>query len=272
MLKNSIYYKNNDITLFQGDCLDILHKYRKLILSGKEKPIDMIFADPPYNLSNGGFTCHAGKAVSVNKGNWDKSKGFKEDHAFNKKWLRLCQDILKDDGTLWVSGTYHVIYSLGFAAKELGFKFLNEISWFKPNASPNLSCRYFTASHETILWLAKSYNSKHTFNYDLMKKINGGKQMRSVWTIPTPPPREKIFGKHPTQKPLELMRRIIIAASNENETILDPFAGSCTTGVAAIELGRKFIGIEMEKHFLELGIKRLENIDFTMSFQTNSLF
>lgn len=259
MLNVNQFYCTNNTILYQGDCLDILKKYRKEILLGKEKHIDMIFADPPYCLSNGGFSCHAGKAVSVNKGKWDQSKGFKEDHAFNKKWLRLCQDVLKDNGTIWVSGTYHVIYSIGFAAKELGFKVLNEITWFKPNASPNLSCRYFTASHETILWLAKGINSKHTFNYETMKKINGGKQMRSVWTIPTPPQKEKIFGKHPTQKPLELLRRIIQASSNKGETILDPFAGSCTTGVASLELERKFIGIEMEKEYLELGIKRLEN-------------
>lgn len=260
MLKKYEYHSNKDSILYLGDSLEILYKIKKQILIGKEKPFDMIFADPPYCLSNGGFTCHAGKAVSVNKGKWDQSKGFKEDHSFNKNWLRLCQDILKDDGTLWVSGTYHAIYSIGFAARELGFKFLNEIAWFKPNASPNLSCRYFTASHETILWLAKGFNSKHTFNYQTMKKMNSDKQMRSVWTIPTPRPSEKTFGKHPTQKPLELMKRIILAGSNEGDIILDPFAGSCTTGVAATELGRKFIGIEKEGEYLEIGIRRLENI------------
>lgn len=208
----SVYYDDSEhsIRLLQGDCIRILSKAR-------ENSVDMIFADPPYNLSNGGITCQAGRMVSVNKGEWDKSKGIDADHEFALEWLAACRRVLKDDGTIWVSGTMHNIYSVGFALQQLDYKLLNEICWFKPNASPNLSARYFTHSHETVIWAAKSQKSRHKFNYQLMKQIAGGKQMRSlwmdidvqdepqdIWTIPTPPAAEKTFGKHPTQKPIAL--------------------------------------------------------------------
>jgi site-specific DNA-methyltransferase (adenine-specific) len=229
-----------------------------------ENSIDMVFADPPYNLSNNGFTCQAGKRVSVNKGTWDASKGVAFDFDFHLSWLAECQRILKPDGTIWVSGTYHSIYQCGYAIQLLGFKILNDIAWLKPNASPNLSCRFFTASHETLIWARKDPKGKHTFNYDQMK--NGhfpedfikkpNTQMRSVWAIPTPKPDEKLFGKHPTQKSLRLLERIVIAASNEGDVILDPFSGSATTGIAAVKHGRKYIGIEKETEFLDISIKR----------------
>jgi len=253
------YYEKNDVRLFLGSCIEVL---------GKASPesIDMIFADPPYMLSNGGITCHAGKAVRVNKGKWDESKGLDEDFAFHQKWINACRRVLKPDGTIWVSGTYHSIYACGFALQKAGFKILNDICWFKPNASPNISCRYFTASHETLIWAKKDTKGRHIFNYETMKKSDWGKdtfkkpnkQMRSVWQIETPKQYEKTFGKHPTQKPLELLKRIILASTNKDDLILDPFTGSSTTGIMALKLGRKFIGIDTEKEYLDLSIKRFE--------------
>ena len=247
--------------LYHDDCLKILEEI-------PENTFDMIFADPPYMLSNGGITCQNGQVVSVNKGKWDKSQGFEQDFEFHKKWLSACKRVLKKNGTLWISGTYHSIYSCGFAMQLLGYHILNDISWFKPNASPNMCCRYFTASHETLIWARKDKKTKHTFNYELMK--NGdfssdfikkpNTQMRSVWAIGTPKKSEKTFGKHPTQKPLNLLERIILASTNEGDLILDPFMGSATTGVAALKHNRKFVGIEKEKEFVELAEKRLNNI------------
>lgn len=255
------YYDTDDLKLFLGDCVEILEK-------AAPESADMIFADPPYHLSNGGFTCHAGKAVSVNKGKWDKSKGIDEDFEFHQRWINACRKVLKPNGTIWVSGTYHSIYACGFALQKADFKILNDIIWFKPNASPNLSCRYFTASHETLLWAIKDKNAKHTFNYNLMKEDDWGddflkkpnKQMRSAWAIGAIKPYEKTFGKHPTQKPLELLRRIIIASTNIGDLILDPFTGSSTTGIMALNLGRKFIGIDTEKEYLDLSVKRFEEL------------
>ena len=247
--------------LYHDDCLKILEDI-------PENTFDMIFADPPYMLSNGGITCQNGKVVSVNKGKWDESQGFEQDSEFHKKWLSACKRVLKKNGTLWVSGTYHSIYSCGFAMQLLGYHILNDISWFKPNASPNMCCRYFTASHETLIWARKDKKTKHTFNYELMK--NGdfssdfikkpNTQMRSVWAIGTPKKSEKTFGKHPTQKPLDLLERIILASTNEGDLILDPFMGSATTGVAALKHNRKFVGIEKEKEFVELAEKRLSAV------------
>lgn len=259
-----VFYKSEAAILYEGDCLEVLD-------SLSERSVDMIFADPPYNLSNGGITCHAGRMVSVNKGEWDKSSGIEQDHEFAINWLTACRRVLKDDGTIWVSGTMHNIYSIGFALQQLGYKLLNEISWFKPNAAPNLSCRYFTHSHETILWAAKSKKSKHKFDYQLMKQTAGGKQMRSlwmdidvedapqdIWSITTPARAEKKFGKHPTQKPLALLERIILASTNPDDITLDPFTGSSTAGVVVIRHNRRFIGIDTNTEYLELSIKRLE--------------
>ncbi len=196
--------------------------------------------------------------VSVNKGKWDKSMGVKENHEFNLKWLKACQRVLKPNGTIWVSGTTHIIYSVGFAMQELGYKILNDIVWYKRNAPPNLSCRYFTHSTEIVLWAAKNDKSRHHFNYQLMKEINQGKQMRNVWEISAPQSAEKNFGKHPTQKPVELLTRIILASSKDNDLILDPFCGSSTTGVAAVLNNRKYVGIDLEDEYLQLSVKRLE--------------
>ncbi|MDR3049747.1 MAG: site-specific DNA-methyltransferase [Elusimicrobiota bacterium] len=229
----------------------------------------MIFADPPYLLSNNGFTCQNGKRVSVNKGNWDSSKGFDEDLNFHDLWIKECKRVLKPEGTIWISGTYHSIYKCGFLLQKNNFHILNDISWFKPNAAPNLSCRFFTASHETVLWARKDKKAKHYFDYSSMK--NGdfpedsikkpSLQMRSVWSIPTLSKDEKIFGKHPTQKPLALLKRIIKSSTKENDIILDPFNGGGTTGIASKIIGnRKYIGCDLDKQYIDLTIKRYENI------------
>ena len=267
------YYKKDRFELYRGDCLEILREF-------PENSIDMIFADPPYNLSNGGFTVHAGRRVSVNKGEWDKSKGLKKDWEFHLAWIQECKRVLKPHGTIWISGTYHSIYQCGFALQVAGYHILNDIAWYKPNASPNLSCRYFTASHETLIWARKNKRAKHTFNYDKMK--NGGwsedflkkpgKQMRSVWAINTPKAIEKTFGKHPTQKPVDLLKRVVLASTNKGDLILDPFTGSSTTGLAAYLYGRKFIGIDTEKKYLDLSIKRFEQLKRNMERKQKLLF
>ncbi len=253
----------NKFEIIKGDCLEILK-------SIESDCIDMIFADPPYNLSNGGTTCHAGKRVSVNKGSWDKSLGFEKDLEFHTAWITECKRVLKPNGTIWISGTLHSIFKCGFIIQELGFHILNDISWYKPNAAPNLSCTVFAHSHETLIWAKKDKKIKHTYNYKEMKegyfpedKIkNEGKQMRSVWSIPTPTSAEKEFGKHPTQKPLALLKRIILASTNNGDTILDPFNGSGTTAVACKIIGsRNYIGIEIDSNYIELTNKRLKQVE-----------
>lgn len=256
-VKTAPFFQEGNFVLYNSDSI-------KLLSELPENSVDMIFADPPYLLSNGGFSVHAGKRVSVDKGDWDKSNGLKKDFEFHLEWIKAAKRVLKPSGTLWISGTYHSIYQCGFALQVAGFHVLNDIAWFKPNASPNLSCRFFTASHETIIWARKDKKAKHIFNYDLMK--NGtwpedalkkpGLQMRSVWSMGTPRPDEKKFGKHPTQKPLDLLKRIVLASTNKGDIVLDPFAGSSTTGIASIMNDRKFIGIDLEKKYLELSKKR----------------
>jgi site-specific DNA-methyltransferase (adenine-specific) len=269
------YYEKPRFKLYHADCLDILAAL-------PENSVDMVFADPPYLLSNGGFTVHAGRRASVNKGEWDKSNGLKKDFEFHLGWIKAVKRVLKPHGTIWISGTYHSIYQCGFALQAAGFHILNDISWFKPNASPNLSCRFFTASHETLVWARKDKNAKHIFNYDLMKNGNWPEdfikkpnlQMRSVWavepenpeigavwSIGTPKTIEKKFGKHPTQKPEELLKRIVLASTKKGDLILDPFTGSSTTGLAAYSLGQNFIGIDTNKDYLDLSIKRFEELD-----------
>lgn len=247
------------VYLYHANCLELMDSIIKKYPNGC---FDMIFADPPYFLSNGGITCKNGKMVSVNKGDWDKSQGPELNHQFNLEWLKRCQSLLKKDGTLWVSGTHHVIHSIGFAIQQLGMKILNEITWQKPNPPPNLSCRYFTHSSETILWAAKNEKSKHHFNYHLMRNENEGKQMKSVWTIKPPARGEKLLGKHPTQKPLDLLDRIIRASTNKGDLILDPFCGSATTGVASLKNSRRFIGIDSNIEYLDkLAIPRIKELD-----------
>jgi len=254
---NRCVFRDDEIGvwLYHANCIEFMDM---LIARYPEGRLDMVFADPPYFLSNGGITCHAGKMVKVDKGQWDKSKGPELNHEFNMAWLSRCQKSLKKNGTIWVSGTHHVIHSVGYAMQQLGMKILNDITWEKPNPPPNLSCRYFTHSTETIIWAAKNEKSKHCFNYEIMRAINNGKQMKSVWSLTAPNGNEKEFGKHPTQKPVELLQRIILASTDEGDLVFDPFSGSSTTGVASIKLKRRFVGCELEDEFVKLSVKRLE--------------
>ena len=191
------FFKSADkaFTLLQGDCIELLDQF--------DFKFDMIFADPPYFLSNGGISVQSGKMVSVNKGDWDKSQGFEKDNEFNYNWLKASRNHLTENGTIWISGTFHNIFSVAQMLTELDFKILNCITWAKTNPPPNLSCKYFTHSTEFILWARKSKKTPHYYNYELMKQINGGKQMKDVWHLPAIAPWEKSCGKHPTQKPLE---------------------------------------------------------------------
>ncbi len=244
--------------LLKGDSLELIPKLDK-------ESVTTIFADPPYNLSNGGISCKAGKMVSVNKGDWDRSKGMEEDFKFTYSWIKACKEILKPNGTIWISGTPHNIYQVGYALQSLGFHILNEITWYKPNAPPNLACRCFAHAHETIIWAKKSKDAKHKFNYQIMKnwddKISPkGKQMRSIWYIPLTPLSEKKQGKHPTQKPIELLKRIILSSTDEGDLVLDPFNGSGTTGVVAQMLNRKYVGIDLEEEYLNVTTRRLQQV------------
>ena len=256
--KVSFYHETEQMQLVLGDAFQVLPKI-------KAESVDMIFADPPYFLSNDGITCQGGKMVSVNKGAWDKigngETNVAEKHKFNRKWIKLCKRILKPDGTIWISGTLHNIYSIGMALEQEGFKIINNITWQKTNPPPNLACRCFTHSTETILWAKKNEKkSRHFFDYQKMKEINGGKQMKDVWTGSITKPSEKKQGKHPTQKPQYLLERIIAASTKEGQIILDPFCGSGTTGVEAVRLGRQFVGIDIMEPYLEITKKRMENV------------
>lgn len=244
------YYESgsHDFVLIHGDCTRILPQF--------DCKFDMIFADPPYFLSNGGISVHSGRQVSVNKGDWDKSRGFEQDNEFNRLWLSLCRERLTDEGTIWISGTYHNIFSVAQMLCELDYRILNCVTWAKTNPPPNLSCKFFTHSTEFILWARKHKKVSHYFNYGLMKELNGGKQMRDLWSLPAIARWEKSCGKHPTQKPLPLLARIILASTRENALILDPFTGSSTTGIAANLLNRRFIGIDKESEYLELSKRR----------------
>lgn len=249
------YYKslNRDFTLLHGDCFQLLREF--------DFKFNCIFADPPYFLSNGGISVQSGKIVSVDKGEWDKGKSQQEMMEFNKEWLSLCREKLKDNGTIWISGTYHNIFSVANCLTELGYKVLNVVTWAKTNPPPNISCRYFTYSTEFIIWARKSEKKAHYYNYDLMKQINGGKQMTDVWHLPAIAPWEKSCGKHPTQKPLALLSRIIMASTKPGEWVLDPFCGSSTTGIAANLLNRRFLGIDQEQDFIDMSKNRREELE-----------
>ncbi|MBD5390795.1 site-specific DNA-methyltransferase [bacterium] len=261
--KENIFYEDRDFKLLKGDTFHLLSMFPKGC-------IDMIFADPPYFLSSGGISCSGGKQVSVDKGDWDKSKSILERIEYHRSWIAKCRDVLKDDGTIWISSTFHSVYAIGVALELEGFSIINNIIWQKTNPAPNLACRSFTHSTETILWARKIMNGKkgkYTFNYEAMKEENHGKQMKDVWnfeeegliiSLSTTPKSEKKLGNHPTQKPLKLLERIILSSSKENDLILDPFCGSGTTGIAAFRYGRRFVGIDMDEQYLDLSQKRYE--------------
>lgn len=254
--KIKAYYRStvNDFLLAHGDSFKLLNEF--------DFTFDMIFADPPYFLSNGGISMQSGKVVCVDKGDWDKGKTQEEMREYNMTWLGLCREKLKDNGSIWVSGTYHNIFSIANCLTELGYKILNVITWQKANPPANISCRMFTYSTEYVIWARKCQKVPHVFNYEVMKQLNDNKQMTDVWRLPAVGRWEKVNGeKHPTQKPLSLLTRIILATTNEREWILDPFAGSSTTGIAANLCGRRFCGIEQEEAFCDLSRRRREELD-----------
>lgn len=253
MLKS--YYKSADkaFTIVNGDSFEVLPQF--------DFKFDMIFADPPYFLSNGGISFQSGKVVCVDKGDWDKGGTLETILDFNRNWLSLCRDKLKENGSIWISGTYHNIFAIAQSLNELGYKILNVITWEKTNPPPNISCRFFKYSTEFIIWARKSPKVAHKFNYELMKAINNNQQMTDVWRFPAISRWEKSCGKHPTQKPLSLLTRIILASTDGNDWILDPFAGSSTTGIAATLCGRRYLGIEKESEFAEMGKKRRKELD-----------
>lgn len=264
--KKNVFYEDETITLLNGDSFLLLKKI-------PEKSIDMIFADPPYFLSSGGVSCKNGKQVSVNKGEWDLTKTIEDRIKYHRNWISLCRNALTDNGTIWISATLHSAYAIGVALEMEGFSIINNIIWQKPNPAPNLACRCFTHSTETIIWARKQLTAKkkgkHYFDYQTMKEENGGKQMKDVWTfdeepeiwnIPTTPRSEKKEGKHPTQKPLKLLERIVTASTKEGDIVLDPFSGSGTTGMACKKLNRKYIGIEIDKDYLEISKNRIIKI------------
>ena len=254
------YYKSPDhsFNLLHGDTFELLTQFNF--------KFDMIFADPPYFLSSGGISMQSGKIVCVDKGEWDKSMSQEAINAFNLKWLSLCREKLKDNGTIWISGTYHNIFSVANCLTQLGYKILNVITWAKTNPPPNISCRYFTYSTEFVIWARKKEKVAHYYNYELMKHINGDTQMTDVWRLPAIAPWEKTCTKHPTQKPLSLLCRIIMASTEPGAWILDPFAGSSTTGIAANLLGRRYLGVEREEEFAAIGKARREEIEDTRTF------
>ena len=249
------FFRSQDraFTLLHGDCLELLEQFRF--------KFDMIFADPPYFLSNGGISVQSGKIVCVDKGEWDKGGTREYMESFNRRWISACREKLKDSGTIWISGTYHNIFSIANTLTELGFKILNVITWVKTNPPPNISCRYFTYSTEFIIWARKSPKVPHCYNYEVMKRINGDKQMTDVWQLPAIARWEKSCGKHPTQKPLSVLSRIVLASTHRGAWILDPFTGSSTTGIAANLLGRRFLGIDKEEEFLVISQNRKREIE-----------
>lgn len=249
------YFKSNEKSfyLLKGDTIELLPQF--------EHKFDMVFADPPYFLSNNGLTIQNGQIVSVNKGKWDKSEGFEYLNDFNRKWLSLVRNKMKDNATIWISGTMHNIFSVGQILTELGFKIINIVTWQKTNPPPNFSCRYFTYSTEQIIWARKNKKVPHYFNYELMKQLNGDKQMKDVWRLPAIAPWEKSCGKHPTQKPLSVLTRLILASTKSNSWILDPFTGSSTTGIAANLSNRRFLGIDKEDEYLEMSKNRKLEIE-----------
>lgn len=257
------FYKspNNDFTLIQGDCVETLSKFKF--------GFDMVFADPPYFLSGGGISYQSGKIVCVDKGDWDKPTTPEELDAFNLRWLSAVRDHMKDNATIWISGTHHNIFSVQQQLLKLGFKILNVITWAKTNPPPNISCRYFTFSTEFIIWARKYPKIPHYFNYELMKKLNGDKQMTDVWQLPAIGKWEKSCGKHPTQKPLAVLARLIQASTEPNAWILDPFSGSATTGIAASLLGRNYLGLEKEEEYLTMSKARrveLEDLNIRLNY------
>ena len=225
---------------------------------------DLIFADPPYNLQLKKELIRPDRSkVKAVDDKWDQFKSFKSYDKFTIDWLKECKRILKKNGTIWVIGTYHNIFRVGTRMQDLGFWILNDVIWNKNNPMPNFRGTRFTNAHETLIWASKNKNSKYTFNYQSLKCFNDDLQMRSTWNIPICSGSERLKQKgqkvHSTQKPESLLHRIILASSNKNDFILDPFLGSGTTAVVAKKLGRSFFGIEKEKIYFEASNKRINS-------------
>lgn len=250
---SSIFFACEQGILMNADVFDGLKQI-------PSESVDLIFADPPYFLSNNGVTCSSGKMVSVNKGKWDTADSLEKKHEFNRSWIAECYRVLKPAGTIFISGTLHNIFSVGMALEENNFKILNNITWQKTNPPPNLACKCFTHSTETVLWAKKNIKAaKPLFNYALMKEQNGGKQMKDVWQGSLTSRKEKKHGKHPTQKPLYLLNRIVEATTAPGFIVLDPFVGSGTTAISAATHGCYFIGIDNSLQYLELAKSRIES-------------
>ena len=254
------YFETDSEQLFLGDAFELLSKLKK-------ESVDMIFADPPYFLSGDSITCRGGKMVPVKKADWDSTAEFKEKHAFNRRWIKRCKRVLKPEGTIWISGTFHNIFSIGTALEQEGFKIINNITWQKTNPPPNLACKCFTHSTETVIWARKdSKKGRYLFNYELMKERNGGRQMKDVWTGSVTKPSEKKQGSHPTQKPEYLLENIILSSTKAGDVVLDPFCGSGTTGVVAKRYGRDFIGIDNCEEYLDIAARRMADMQQVMEF------
>ncbi|MDI1226956.1 MAG: DNA methyltransferase [bacterium] len=245
--------------ILAGDCIEIMK-------SLPARSVDLIFADPPYNLQLGGDLTRPdhSKVAGVDDA-WDKFSSFAAYDKFTKAWFLEARRLLKDDGAMWVIGSYHNVFRMGSQLQDLGFWILNDIVWRKTNPMPNFRGRRFTNAHETLIWAAKSENSKYRFNYDAMKALNEDLQMRSDWTIPLCTGQERLkkddgHKAHPTQKPEALLHRVILSSTNIGDVILDPFFGTGTTGAVAKKLGRDFIGIEREKDYIAHAKQRIDAI------------
>lgn len=233
--------------LYNEDCIDCLKRI-------KSYSIDMIFADPPYFLSNDGLTIHSGRIVSVNKGEWDKRRNYQNINEFTKNWLSESFRVLKRSATIWVTGTSHNIFDVYNIMKKIGFKIINIIIWHKLDPPPLIYKNKFKFSYEFIIWAKKGKD--HFFNYQYTYMLNN-EEMHDVWNLPAVSMKEKIYGKHPTQKPECLLERIILSCTKENDVILDPFMGSGTTCVVAKKFNRAYIGIEKEREYFEIVQKRI---------------
>lgn len=241
--------------VFVGDCLDLMRKL-------PTESVNLVSADPPYFLSNGGTTNHGGKRVSVEKGVWDRSQGVRANFDFHRRWLGEIKRVLHPEGTAWISGTQHCIFQIGYALELLDWRTLNTVVWEKTAPPPNLHQRTLSFSHEMIIWASPNHDEpqRHLFNYDVAKDANDGKQMKDVWRINAPSKDEKQHGKHAAQKPVELLRRIIQLTTKLGDIVFDPFMGSGTAGVAALELGREFIGAELDAANASLAARRLAEV------------
>jgi modification methylase len=247
-------------TIIHGECIEALRAM-------PDKSVDLVFADPPYNLQLGGDLLRPDNSkVDAVDDHWDQFESFAAYDKFSREWLTECQRVLKDDGALWVIGSYHNIFRVGTILQDLGFWILNDVVWRKANPMPNFKGTRFTNAHETLIWASKSRGARrYTFNYDAMKMANDDIQMRSDWTLPLCTGDERIKNAagdkaHPTQKPEALLHRVILSSTKVGEVILDPFFGVGTTGAAAKRLGRHFIGIEREAEYVELARQRIAKV------------